>query len=128
MKKVFILVAIITLLGACKSTKNVPIHDTIYISKYVTDVQVQYDSIYIDRWHTNFVKGDTIILQDSVIIYKYASRSDTLRLTDTAYVTNTEVVEKEVTRNRYPLLPLGIAIIGIGVLLLIAKWYFDNMN
>lgn len=121
MRRVILLLVAVMLLQGCRSTKNVPIHDTIYISKYVTDVQVQYDSVYIDRWHTNYVKGDTIILQDSVIIYRYKYYNDTVRLTDTNYVVNNNVVEKVLTKNKYPLLPFGISAILIGLLLLYWK-------
>lgn len=62
---------------SCRSTneivKEVPVHDTTYITK------TQRDSTYIDRWHTEYVKGDTVFVTNNQIIVKYRT------ITDTAY-------------------------------------------
>ena len=38
---------------------------------YVHDTTLQVDSIYQDRYHTIYAKGDTIYKVDSVFLYKY---------------------------------------------------------
>ena len=76
--KVAVAVALICLTvsaTSCRSTneivKEVPVHDTTYITK------TQRDSTYIDRWHTEYVKGDTVFVTNNQIIVKYRTVSDT---------------------------------------------------
>ena len=55
---------LLTLVGckALKQTVEVPVfvHDTAYLAKEV------HDSTFIDRWHTEYQKGDTIFVTDEV--------------------------------------------------------------
>lgn len=58
-------VALCLLLAGCRTVKvieqvPVEVHDTMY--KNV----VQHDSTYIDRWHTEYVKGDTVYITNEV--------------------------------------------------------------
>ena len=73
---------------SCRSVneivKEVPVHDTTYITK------TQRDSTYIDRWHTEYVKGDTVWKKDSVLVVRWRDRNDTVRL----YVEKPVEVEK----------------------------------
>jgi hypothetical protein len=73
--------------------EQVPIHDT------VRETRVSRDSIYIDRWRTEYVDGDTVYVTNEVtkVVTKY--------VTDTAYryvekpvpVTRTVEVKKPLT-------------------------------
>ena len=60
---------------SCRSVneivKEIPVHDTTYITK------TQRDSAYIDRWHTEYVKGDTVFVTNNQITVKYRTISDT---------------------------------------------------
>lgn len=73
---------------SCRSVneiiKEVPVHDTTYITK------TQRDSTYIDRWHTEYIKGDTVLKKDSVLVVRWRDRNDTVRL----YVEKPVEVEK----------------------------------
>ena len=73
---------------SCRSVneivKEVPVHDTTYITK------TQRDSTYIDRWHTEYIKGDTVWKKDSVLVVRWRDRNDTVRL----YVEKPVEVEK----------------------------------
>lgn len=73
---------------SCRSVneivKEIPVHDTTYITK------TQHDSTYIDRWHTEYIKGDTVWKKDSVFVVRWRDRNDTVRL----YVENPVEVEK----------------------------------
>ena len=76
---------LLTMVG-CKTVKEtvevpVYVHDTAYLAKEV------HDSIYIDRWHTIEVKGDTVFVTNEQITVKLRT------ITDTAY----KYVEKPVT-------------------------------
>lgn len=63
---------------SCRSVneivKEVLVHDTTYITKTLLD------STYIDRWHTEYVKGDTVWKKDSVLVVRWRDRNDTVRL------------------------------------------------
>lgn len=63
---------------SCRSVneiiKEVPVHDTTYITK------THRDSTYIDRWHTEYIKGDTVWKKDSVLVIRWRDRNDTVRL------------------------------------------------
>jgi hypothetical protein len=90
-KKVAVAVALICLTvsaTSCRSVneivKEVPVHDTTYITN------TQRDSTYIDRWHTEYIKGDTVWKKDSVLVVRWRDRSDTVRL----YVEKPVEVEK----------------------------------
>lgn len=90
-KKVAVAVALICLTvsaTSCRSVneivKEVPVHDTTYITK------TQRDSTYIDRWHTEYIKGDTVWKKDSVLVVRWRDRNDTVRL----YVEKPVEVEK----------------------------------
>ena len=65
MKRVFFILFACALLTGCsclRRTVEVPvyIHDTTYTAKEV------HDSTFIDRWHTEYQKGDTIYITDEV--------------------------------------------------------------
>ena len=89
-------VALCLLLAGCKAVKQtvevpVYVHDTTYVAKEV------HDSTFIDRWHTEYQKGDTIFITNEV------TKIVTKIKTDTAYkyvekpvvVSKTETVEVE---------------------------------
>ena len=90
-KKVAVAVALICLTvsaTSCRSVneiiKEVPVHDTTYITK------TQRDSTYIDRWHTEYINGDTVWKKDSVLVVRWRDRNDTVSL----YVEKPVEVEK----------------------------------
>ena len=89
-------VALCLMLAGCKTVKQtvevpVYVHDTTYVAKEV------HDSTFIDRWHTEYQKGDTIFITNEV------TKIVTKLKTDTAYkyiekpviVSKTETVEVE---------------------------------
>ena len=76
------------MLAGCKAVKQtvevpVYVHDTTYVAKEV------HDSTFIDRWHTEYQKGDTIFITNEV------TKTVTKILTDTAY----KYIEKPVIGN-----------------------------
>lgn len=80
-----------------------------------------HDSIYIDRWHSKEIAGDTIILHDSITrtIYKQVAQHDSVFINrcDTIYQTREIQVQKKSStflRNS------GIALWCILALLLLA--------
>ena len=85
---------LLTMVGrkALKQTVEVPVyvHDTAYLAKEV------HDSTYIDRWHTEYQKGDTIFVTAEVTkivtkivrdtAYKYVEKPVTISKTETVKV------------------------------------------
>lgn len=63
---------------SCGSTKTITTTEVpVYIHDTTKVVQMQHDSTYIDRWHTEYIKGDTIFVTDSQIVVKWLVRTDT---------------------------------------------------
>ena len=121
-------VALCLMLAGCKAVKQtvevpVYVHDTTYVAKEV------HDSTFIDRWHTEYQKGDTIFITNEV------TKTVTKILTDTAYkyiekpviVSKTETVEV-----KKPLSWWQKTFVWIGVLCLIGivlwlVWKFKKL-
>ena len=85
MKKVIVLLTAAMTLVGCRTVKvieqlPVEIHDTTYLNKEI------HDSTFIDRWYTEYVKGDTVYMTNEQITVKLRT------VTDTAY----KFVEKPV--------------------------------
>ena len=82
--KVFLIMAmfavpvlVLALAGCSRQTAApvaVPVHDTVFLSL------VQHDSIYVNRWHTQYQRGDTIIVHDSIDRWRDREVHDTVRL------------------------------------------------
>ena len=56
-----------------------------------------HDSIYIDRWHKEYVKGDTVFVRDSVFRdrWHYKQLHDSIYIASVDTITNTITVEVE---------------------------------
>ena len=65
MRKAYLLVVLLVLTG-CRGTKEIVREVPVYIRDTVRQTQVQRDSIYVDRWHTQYQKGDTVYITDEV--------------------------------------------------------------
>ena len=93
MKKALLIAAALLLVGCkgLKTTVEVPvyIHDTSYIAKEV------HDSTFVDRWHTEYVKGDSVYILDTFKYVKYITRYDTIynSVEKPVEVTATEIKE-----------------------------------
>ena len=62
-----------------------------------------HDSIYIDRWHKEYVKGDTVFVRDSVFRdrWHYKQLHDSVYIAQTDTITNTIVQEVEKPANAF---------------------------
>lgn len=84
----------------------------------VTKTEYKWDSVYIDRYHTIFQKGDTIYKTDSIFIDRWHKAEKA----DTVYIDKTETIvqpqpyvptyNKNCTRGFWVLLAILILIIG----------------
>lgn len=94
MKRILIIITMTILLVGCSTTKGLVEHSVEY--RYIDRASV--DTFYIDRWHTEYLKGDTLIINNNIDRWRthYEYLRDTLILTDT--ITKTEYVEVEVEK------------------------------
>lgn len=112
MKKYIVILAII--LTGCKSVELVEV--PVYRDRIIQESRL--DSIYIDRWHTAVMDGDTVYLHDSLIYNRYIYISKTDTLIDTIFLPRTAAGTKEEDPpKRWPF----ILVISLLVLFLIAK-------
>lgn len=72
------------------------VHDTIFTAR------LQYDSTFHDRYHSVIAIDSIVYVRDSVVLYKYKVKHDSVFIhkTDTAFVKHTEVKRIEVPRKR----------------------------
>lgn len=119
----FEIAALVILLSGCKGLKQtvevpVYVHDTAYLAKEV------HDSIYIDRWHTEYQKGDTIYITDEV------TKTVTKIKIDTAYkyvekpvtISKTETVEVEKPLTWWQKTLMGMGVVGLMGLIGLIGW------
>lgn len=88
------LMGLIGLVG-CKTVKQT-VEVPMYIHDTTQTVRELHDSIYIDRWHTEYQKGDTIYITDEVTkivtkikidtAYKYVEKPVAISKTETVEV------------------------------------------
>ena len=103
-------------LSGCRDWRTITVEKPVYIHDTTQMVRELHDSIYIDRWHTEYQKGDTIYITDEV------TKTVTKIVRDTAY----KYVEKPVTISKTetvevkkPLTWLQKTLMGVGVVGLI---------
>jgi len=116
------LMGLIGLVG-CKTVKET-VEVPVYIHDTTQTVRELHDSIYIDRWHTEYQKGDTIYITDEVTkivtkikidtAYKYVEKPVTISKTETVEV------EKPLTWLQKTL--MGMGIVGLMGLMGLIGW------
>ena len=72
------------------------VHDTVFTAR------LQYDSTFHDHYHSVIAIDSIVYVRDSVVLYKYKVKHDSVFIhkTDTAFVKHTEVKRIEVPRKR----------------------------
>jgi len=91
------IIAFAILLTSCKTTQPVVLpqtHDSIVIR-----TELRIDSVYIDRYHTEYIKGETIYIHDSFVDYRYKvlTKTDSIvRIDSIPYPVEVQVVQEVV--------------------------------
>lgn len=92
------LMGLICLIGlsGCKNWRTITVEKPVYIHDTTQMVKEVHDSTFIDRWHTEYQKGDTIYITDEVTkivtkikidtAYKYVEKPVTISKTETVEV------------------------------------------
>ena len=116
------LMGLIGLVG-CKATKVIE-QVPVYIHDTTQTVRELHDSVYIDRWHTEYQKGDTIYITDEVTkmvtkikidtAYKYVEKPVT--------ISKTETVEVEKPLRWWQKTLMGMGVVGLMGLMGLIGW------
>ena len=99
-------------LAGCKVSELTATHDTVFRDRVRTETLYSIDSVYVDRWHTVRTSGDTVYRIDSLVRTRVLTVKDTVRMTDTLYISRSEKQAVVKERKRWPIGVIGI----IGVL------------
>ena len=124
-----LLALVLFLLTSCKTTQHTATHDTIYVNTERVEYQWRHDSIYLDRWHDRWVQGDTVYLRDSVVHYRWHTKTDTLALHDSVYISKSDTTTVEVKKPLSGFVKgqlVGFWVLLVGVLLAVAWWVFKT--
>lgn len=70
-----VIAAALLMCGCSRYTTGVPV----YIHDTVTAVRQVHDSVSVDKWHTVYINGDTVMMTDSVTVERWHSSHDTVR-------------------------------------------------
>lgn len=106
-----------------KTAHNAVSRDTLIVKEY----EYRLDSVYIDRYHNVYVKGDTVFKTDSIVnnVMRYVNTTDTLYRSekDTVFDTIEKVVrerssyDKSMSIGFWTLLALIILYVAIRILI-----------
>lgn len=121
-----ILLVAVLLLAACKATRHTATHDTIYVNTERVEYQWKHDSIYLDRWHDRWVIGDTVYLRDSVVHYRWHTKTDTVALHDSVYISKSDTTTVQVKKPLSGFVKgqiVGFWVLLVSVLLAVAWWF-----
>lgn len=97
MKRLLLIILLVCTICSCSrktvsqivSTDNTKQDSTFQSSNNIQHV-IERDSIYIDKWHTEWIKGDTVHHRDSIYCYVEKAVHDTINTTDTVYMASKE--------------------------------------
>lgn len=89
---------LLALICNCKSWRHTATHDTIFVDKWRTEYSVRVDSVWNDRWHTIYTSGDTVYRFDSVALYRYIYKHDTINSRDSIYISKADTTAIEVAK------------------------------
>ena len=93
------------------------VHDTAFSAR------LQYDSTFHDRYHSVIALDSVVYVRDSVVVYRYRLKHDSVFVhrTDTAFVEHRVVKRVEVPRRRSWMDYTCYAALAILVVLLVRK-------
>ncbi len=94
-RTVFILVLSLLLVGCSSVLKTTEV--PVYLYDTTEVVRYERDSIYIERWHTEYAQGDTVYRTDSVYAWRYLYKHDTTWVYRDVPVEVEKRVERELT-------------------------------
>ena len=113
--------------AGCKQ-QQLPILPTNYAQRDSVRIEIQHDSVYIDRCHSIYTKGDTVYIHDSIFRDRWKYKHDSIYFASTDTIYQQVVVEKtgsQFLRNSgialWVLLGLLLLAVIVGIVLKFAK-------
>lgn len=126
-RNIIILLLMLLAMAGCKQ-QQLPILPTNSAQRDSVRIEIQHDSIYIDRWHSIYTKGDTVYIHDSIFRDRWKFRHDSIYFASTDTIYQQVVVEKQGSqflRNSgialWVLLGLLLLAVIVGIVLKFAK-------
>ena len=74
------LILLLAFTSGCSRKTVAPVVEPVYIHETTETVRMVHDSTYIDRWHTQWLSGDTVFIHDSIDRWHSVVKHDTLSL------------------------------------------------
>lgn len=97
-----------------------------------TRTELRVDTLWRDRWHTVYIKGDTVFIHDSIYFekIKYRDRIDSVMVRDSIPYP-VEVTKEVRVRNGYDRFTargfwIYTAIILAGLIFIVVRWYIKR--
>ena len=126
-RNIIILLLMLLAMAGCKQ-QQLPILPTNSAQRDSVRIEIQHDSVYIDRWHSIYTKGDTVYIHDSIFRDRWKFRHDSIYFASTDTIYQQVVVEKQGSqflRNSgialWVLLGLLLLAVIVGIVLKFAK-------
>lgn len=123
---IFFLCLVLAMVG-CK-TQPLPVIPTNNSQRDSVRIEYKYDSIYIDRWHNIYTKGDTVFVHDSIFRDRWRYKHDSIYFASVDTIYQQITVEKKSSqflRNSgialWVLLGILLLAVIIGIVLKFAK-------
>ncbi|MCR5333517.1 MAG: hypothetical protein K6E45_01190 [Bacteroidaceae bacterium] len=131
--KLVLVLMLVVSMASCSTTRVqssaerdsiVVIHDTVFSAR------LQYNSTFNDRYHSVIAIDSIVYVRDSVVLYRYKLKHDSVFIhkTDTLWMQRTKTKTKEVERRRtwfdytaYAALAI-LALMGVKRLAVSGKW------
>ena len=114
MKKYFVIgLVLLTALAGCSRKTVASIAEPVYIHDTTETVRMVHDSSYIDRWHTQWLSGDTVFIHDSIDRWHSVVKNDTTWMYREVPVLQKVPVEVEKKLNWWQKLTMWLGTIAI---------------
>lgn len=122
-----ILLIVSVALFSCKATRTIEVVREVPVEVEKIVVDKQTDSVYVDRWHTELMKGDTIFVHDSIVRWRERVKETHDTIEKPITIIDTETVIKEVKKPT-PWLVKALAWVVAFSILGIALWVAIRMK
>lgn len=118
------LILLLAFTSGCSRKTVAPVVEPVRIHDTIETVRKVHDSTYIDRWHTQWLSGDTVFIHDSIDRWHSVVKHDTLSLyREVPVLQKVSVeVEKKLSFWQKAMQVIGEITLGVGFVFLLVRW------
>ncbi len=118
------LILLLAFTSGCSRKTVAPVVEPVRIHDTIETVRMVHDSTYIDRWHTQWLSGDTMFVHDSIDRWHSVVKHDTLGLyREVPVLQKVSVeVEKKLSFWQKAMQAIGEITLGVGFVFLLVRW------